>query len=374
MKMNNFNIINGDSFELLKQQQDNSFDSIITDPPYGLNFMNKDWDAPDNIAFKEEFWREAIRVLKPGGHLLAFSGSRTYHWMAIAIEKAGFEIRDQIMWLYGSGFPKSKTSLKPAHEPIVMARKPFKGTYKKLREETGLGLNIDESRVPFQGNDQTSIAGREHVRGDNVSTSIGSVKSITTQDDRGRFPANVIHDSSDEVIGSFPNTKKGGSIQKETYEIKNQVYGQGWGNASLHESYGDSGSAARFFYGSKCSKTDRNEGLNIVDVETGHLKGGQVLQAYREQESNEELTNNHPTVKPTDLMAYLVRLVTPQGGRVLDPFNGSGSTGKAIAYLNKTENKNYSYVGMELQEKFVEVTKRRIKYTLENEIWLEKKK
>lgn len=371
--------MNGDSFELLKEQQDNSFDSVITDPPYGLSFMNKDWDLPDNIAFKEEFWKEVLRVLKPGGHLLAFSGSRTYHWMAVAIEKAGFEIRDQIMWLYGSGFPKSQsvdkliekkekregiqdtgnaekwvgwgTTLKPAHEPIVMARKPFEGSTTQNILDNGVGaLNIDESRVPFKGDDQTSIAGKVHIRGENVSTSLGAKQTGTTQNDNGRFPTNVIHDGSDEVIDSFPHTKKGGSITKaDTYDVNNQVYGKGWGKTALHESYGDSGSAARFFYGSKSSTTDRNEGLELKE-------------------------NDHPTVKPTDLMVYLVRLITPQGGKILDPFNGSGSTGKAVAYLNRSENKDYSYLGIELQEKFTEISRKRIEYTLENKIWMETKK
>ncbi len=425
--MDKFNILNGDSFELLKQQPDNSFDSVVTDPPYGIGFMGKDWDKAENIAFNTEFWIEVLRVLKPGGHLLAFSASRTYHRMAVAIEDAGFEIRDQLMWLYGSGMPKSQnlgkliekrenknnlttktsqgagstsnvgnyargnqetnnlkseyqevipttenatkwngwgTTLKPAHEPIVMARKPFKGALIDNVLTNGIGaLNIDESRISVPVDEQESYA--KDMR--NVERKIvqerGGVqlfgksghKPMTEREvPSGRFPSNVIHDMSEEVINAFPNTKKGGKIEKPDYEINNNVYGKGWGNAKMTQGYGDSGSASRFFYGSKCSKSDRDEGLE----EFG-------------------LKNTHSTVKPTDLMMYLIRLITPKGGRIIDPFNGSGSTGKAIAILNKSEEKDYSYVGMELDpdnEGHIEVSKARIEFALNNKTWVESKK
>lgn len=358
---NNFTILNGDSFELLKQQPDNSFDSVVTDPPYGIGFMGKDWDKAENIAFNPEFWSEVLRVLKPGGHLLAFSASRTYHRMTIAIEDSGFEIRDQIMWLYGSGFSKSQnvskmiekkenkdnlttenakkwngwgTTLKPAHEPIVMARKPFKGTLVNNTLTNGVGaINIDESKVAFGSEeDKQSL-------------------------EKGRFPANLIHDGSQEIIESFPYTKstKGKPFKKEDHS--NPSVNTNFGRGDYNGGYGDSGPASRFFYSAKCSKLDRNEGLEQLPL----------------NEEGNETQNNHPTVKPTSLMAYLIRLVTPKCGKVLDPFNGSGSTGKAIAYLNKTQDKDYIYIGMELDSRYIEISKRRIEYTLNNEIWLEKK-
>ncbi len=391
---NNFTILNGDSLELLKQQPDNSIDSVITDPPYGIGFMGKDWDKPENIAFNPEFWSEVLRVLKPGGHLLAFSASRTYHRMTIAIEDSGFEIRDQIMWLYGSGFPKAqdlskmidkkigaeegekwegwKSALKPAHEPIVMARKPFKGTLvdNVLENEVG-ALNIAESRVggevmKAQPSGKTSRAYQSEA----TTTAGGKGENQV-----GRFPANVIHDNSQEVIDSFPTTKssKGKPFKKEDHS--NPSVNTNFGRGNYDGGYGDSGSAARFFYGAKCSSVDRSEGLDTNQINTGEFKGGKVLEEFRNQEHKNDglLVNNHPTVKPTSLMTYLVRLVTPKGGKVLDPFNGSGSTGKAIAYLNKTEDKNYSYLGMELDQYYIDISRKRIEYTLNNKIWLEKK-
>lgn len=286
----------------MKEMPDHSIDSIITDPPYELGFMGKKWDA-SGIAFNVEVWKEALRVLKPGGHLLAFSGSRTYHRMAVAIEDAGFEIRDQIMWIYGSGFPKSHnlkdewqgwgTALKPAHEPIVLARKPLIGTVVSnvLKYGTG-GINIDGTRI---GNEERTYKGMSANRPD-----VGTFRDdnwvpknieITVT---GRFPANIIHDESDEIVQYF-------------------------------------GEAHRFFYGSKINKKDRNEGLN-------------------------ENTNHHPTVKPTDLMGYLCRLVTPPNGTVLDPFMGSGSTGKACMY------EEFNFIGIDMTEEYVNIAKERIEF------------
>ena len=350
----------GNCLDVLASLEENSVDSIVTDPPYGLNFMGKKWDYDVPSV---EIWVQCFRVLKPGGHLLAFAGTRTQHRMAINIEDAGFEIRDMIAWVYGSGFPKSMnvgkaidkeagaerevigvskndrpnsqvkggkafdramdkgqkheallltapatpeaqewegwgTALKPALEPITMARKPFKGTVANNVLEHGTGaINIDGCRVgtskrvpasPRKGRDSGSMAG--HLGGDSWDNS-------GMRADVGRFPANLIHDGSDEVVELFPEAKGAVSNGRKGKEQAN-CYGDRGSQEQL-PGYGDSGSAARFFYCPKANKKDRGEG------------------------------NNHPTVKPTDLMAYLVRLVTPPGGVVLDPFMGSGSTGKA---------------------------------------------
>lgn len=327
-----------------------SVDAIVTDPPYELGFMGKSWDA-SGIAYSVEMWTEALRVLKPGGHLLAFSGSRTYHRMVCAIEDAGFEIRDQIMWVYGSGFPKSQnvslaidkqagavghlaksfnmkgggdrsaefdgngrdfsirhepttdaarqwqgwgTALKPAHEPIVVARKPLIGTVAANVLAHGTGaLNIDGCRV-----------------GD-------------------RWPANLIHDGSDEVLAVFPQApgQMATASTSDTQRTGQNVYGMmaRGSNGSAPRVELDK-SAARFFYCAKASKADRGAG------------------------------NVHPTVKPTDLMAYLVRLVTPPGGTVLDPFTGSGSTGKACM------REGFNFIGCELSPEYLVIAKARIEH------------
>jgi site-specific DNA-methyltransferase (adenine-specific) len=380
-------LINDDCVKAMKEMPDNSVDSIVTDPPYELGFMGKRWDS-SGIAFNVDVWREALRVLKPGGHLIAFSGSRTYHRMAVAIEDTGFEIRDQIMWVYGSGFPKSHnvskgidkaldfdgevigtekvdigiqggsmhagratnvverevvelspdaakwqgwgTALKPAHEPMVLARKPLIGTVANnvLTYGTG-GLNIDASRV---GNE-----GGTRIPDEDVAESSAS-KTVTAYGDGlggpkakpvenlGRWPANFIHDGSDEVVALFPDTKAG--IAKRGNSGGNN-FGSDTPKPPLEDiGYADSGSAARFFYCAKASKRDRNEGI----------------------------ANHHPTVKPTTLMQYLVRLVTPPNGTVLDPFMGSGSTGKACAY------EGFDFIGIDQSAEYVEIARARIEY------------
>ena len=288
---------------------DNHFDSIVCDPPYELGFMGKKWDST-GIANSVEMWREALRVLKPGGHLLAFGGSRTYHRMACAIEDAGFDIRDQIMWVYGQGFPKSHnlsgqwdgwgTALKPAHEPICMARKPLIGTVAANVLAHGTGaLNIDGCRVLTTEN-QSRPRGSFPFSDD--AWGIGRPDEVSQSHADGRWPANLIHDGSAEVTALFPDKS----------------------NTPCAPQYGDDGSAARFFYCAKTSKADRGEG------------------------------NIHPTVKPTDLMRYLCRLVTPPGGVILDPFAGSGSTGKA-ATLD-----GFEFVGFELSAEYTKIANARM--------------
>jgi DNA modification methylase len=410
-----FSIYHGDNREVLKQLPDNSIDSVVTDPPYELGFMGKKWDST-GIAYDVELWREVLRVLKPGGHLLAFSGSRTYHRMAVAIEDAGFDIRDQIMWIYGSGFPKSLniakaidksngfegeiigkgtswnrpdskegdiarmnvspgeydihdlsqeakqwqgwgTALKPAHEPIVLARKPVTATVAVNVLEWGVGgLNIDGTRV---GNEIISthnaptgtFAGGEPNRGSDTSS---------YQDHQGRWPANVIHDGSDEVVELFPANAGGGHWTK----TKTTGFGEFGGGSSEYFGPGEKdgkGSAARFFYCAKASKRDRNEGLEEFEEKQTTGGGGltEVGGAYGSIKAKAQ--NFHPTVKPTDLMAYLCRLVTPKGGTVLDPFMGSGSTGKAAMY------EDFKFVGIEMTDEYLPIAKARIEFALSNQ-------
>lgn len=319
--MKNVSLINDDCLKALKTLADNSVDSCVTDPPYGLSFMGKAWDYD---VPKKEIWQEVFRVLKPGGFLLSFGGSRTYHRMACAIEDAGFEIRDQIMWVYGSGFPKSHnigdgwgTALKPAHEPIVLARKPLSETTvakNVLKYGTG-ALNIDGCRV---GTADTWAASTRKP-----SDSIGTFKTgerTTEQHSLGRWPANFIHDGSEEVVELFPDSKSCNSPSSAKPE--GTIFGGSRTQGAIYP--GETGSAARFFYCAKASKKDRGEG------------------------------NNHPTVKPTELMRYLCKLITPPKGVVLDPFMGSGSTGKAA----KME--DFGFIGIEIDANYFEIAKNRI--------------
>jgi site-specific DNA-methyltransferase (adenine-specific) len=377
----------------MKSLPKNSVDSIVTDPPYELGFMGKSWDN-SGIANSVEMWAEALRVLKPGGHLLAFSGSRTYHRMVCAIEDAGFEIRDQIMWVYGSGFPKSLdiskaidkqagvereivssyethdirnaglmdkkggvtvnktapntdlakqwdgwgTALKPAHEPIVMARKPIVGTVANNVLTYGVGgINIDASRVEYT--DDYDKKHQEDIRKGTGTFFGGSGESKSNQKDiQGRWPANFIHDNSDEVVQLFPGD--------------------------------DFISSARFFYCAKASKRDRNEGLDGFDTKEIAGKGNGLARKCTTCFAsvidgcdcpdrtfvNPSRANHHPTVKPTSLMQYLVRLVTPKGGIVLDPFMGSGSTGKACVY------EGFNFIGIDQDLDYVDIAKARIEF------------
>ena len=354
-------LLKGNCLELLAEMPDNSVDSIVTDPPYELGFMGKSWDN-SGIAYSVELWSQALRVLKPGGHLLAFGGSRTYHRLASAVEDAGFEIRDQIMWIYASGFPKSHnlkdewqgwgTALKPAHEPIVVARKPLIGTVATNILTYGTGaLNIDGSRVGTNGGTK-SVGERIRPNGDNAQFGVGS--SIVELNE-GRWPANVIHDGSEEVLEGFP-TSKTGNVKPyirnhNPKEIVSFVQGV-INNTSTHT--GDSGSAARFFYCAKASKSERNAGLEgLPEYATG---------VYAQDEwSRNNMTsiptmsrNFHPTVKPIALMRYLVKLVTPPNGTVLDPFLGSGTT--AVAAILE----GFNWMGCEMTEDYWPIIEARV--------------
>lgn len=402
-------LIHGNNLDELPKLADASIDAIITDPPYELGFMGKAWDST-GIAYNVQLWRKCLRVLKPGGHLLAFSGSRTYHRMAVAIEDAGFEIRDQIMWVYGSGFPKSLdvskaidkaagaevsnngyvpngknnthgkgwgggqktaiaapatdaakqwqgwgTALKPAHEPIVLARKPLDGTVANNVLQHGTGaLNINACRVAT-----------DDAFGGGAKATSGFVKGYendgwTPGSSLGRWPANLIHDGSDEVLQLFPDTGKstGGRIGKKTMNtVTNVPAGQ---YEAGDPGYGDSGSAARFFYCAKANKRDRNEGLEHMPVRRASAMGYDIgLGEAGEgmfKDRNPQKQNHHPTVKPTELMRYLCRLITPPGGTILDPFTGSGSTGKAAIL------EGFNFIGIELDADYIRIAQARIDY------------
>ena len=347
-------ILQGNSLYKLKEINDNSIDSIITDPPYELGFMGKSWDN-SGIAYNIELWKECLRVLKPGGHLLAFSGTRTYHRMAVAIEDAGFEVRDMIEWVYGSGFPKSLnigkagdftggeydltkgtseyegwgTALKPAHEPICMARKPL--AEKTVAENclkwgTG-GINIDESRV--EGIPPSVLQPPLGVKKAEIyNFATGEARNgEMSNSSKGRFPANLIHDNSEEVRECFPETKTG-AVNKKAESVNSEYAFSHNMITHTKERPADSGNASRFFksiiYQAKASKKDRGEG------------------------------NNHPTVKPIALMEYLIKMVTPKDGTVLDPFAGSGST------LVAAKENGFNYIGIEMIEEYIPIIEARL--------------
>lgn len=412
----------GDCLEGLRALPDNSVDSIVTDPPYGLKFMGKKWDYD---VPPEEVWRECLRVLKPGGHLLAFAGTRTQHRMAVRIEDAGFEIRDMIAWVYGSGFPKSLdvskaidkaagaerevvgpsathttkamnggafnangdrdavqvmitapatdaarqwhgwgTALKPSLEPLTVARKPLAGTVAANVLAHGTGaLNIDGCRV--ETSDDLNGGAYSVERKPSESEWVkhgGTIHNSTGQEfvqPAGRWPANLIHDGSDEVLAGFPDTSKSTGGGKKNGD----KFGGGYappGDDAI--GYGDTGSAARFFYCAKASKRDRNEGLDDMpdtilarscQAQAEAERGNVVEEAGGAFNKARITKNNHPTVKPTDLMRYLCRLVTPPGGLVLDPYTGSGSTAKAAAL------EGFRFIGFEIDPGYHAIAERR---------------
>ena len=335
-----YELVEGDCAKVMEKMEDDSVDSIVTDPPYGLSFMAKQWDYD---VPSTETWKEAFRVLRPGGHLLAFSGSRTYHRMVVNIEDAGFEIRDQIMWLYGEGFPKSHnvangwgTALKPAHEPIVVARKPLIGTVAENVLEHGTGaMNIDGCRVTTNG-ERPKGSGKRSIPivGDQRTGAALGMYGPGGNDgnetpEAGRWPANII---LDEEAGAML------------------------------------GDESRFFYCPKANQTERNKGCEKLPLKT-NLNATYGMQSDEGLEWNgrnpenrtREQRNNHPTVKPVDLMKYLCRLVTSPGGVVLDPFMGSGTTGIAACV------EGFDFIGIEMEADYIEIARHRI------ETWVEEK-
>lgn len=350
-----FQIINSDCLEAMRAMAGGSVDSVVTDPPYGLSFMGKVWDYDVPSA---DVWREALRVLKPGGHLLSFFGSRTYHRGVVQIEDAGFEIRDCIMWIYGSGFPKSHnlkgdwdgwgTALKPSHEPVVVARKPFPGTVAANVREHGTGaLNIAACRV--ETNEETGWGGGGSALFDGgLSRTTGEARPAS-----GRWPANVVHDGSPEVLAGFPeaNNKTGGPA-------KTSIGGAATYNGGAPRvpvGHDDSGSAARFFYCAKASKADREAGVGgEVDYEHSGPRGHSLNGDGSPRPRPRPRANIHPTVKPTSLMRWLCRLITPPGGVILDPFTGSGSTGKAAIL------EGFRFIGIEREAEYCDIARARI--------------
>ena len=333
----NYQILSGDNRLTLKTLADDSVDAIITDPPYGIDFLGKSWDANTGAL---ETYQECLRVLKPGGHILAFSAARTYHHLAITLEQAGFEIRDQIMWIYSSGFPKSQdigksiqrsnkneepnawsgwgTQLKPAHEPIALARKPIKLSIARNCQVHGVGaLNIDATRIPSN----EPIA--EPKRGSGI---FGQHKLNPTgwnrDDDKGEYVANE--------QGRFPSNVLG----------------------EIAEPY------QKYFYCPKVSRKERHIGHEMPPAMFGDVAGAYGPDGNRMAVGLDArvgpVGNNHPTVKPIALMKYLIKLITPPGGTVLDPFNGSGSTGCAAVELGHT------YIGCELDSAYVKIAQARI--------------
>lgn len=365
----------GDCLVELRKMPDNCVDSVVTDPPYGLQFMNKHWDYD---VPKAEVWAEVLRVLKPGGYLLSFFGTRTYHRGVIQIEDAGFEIRDQLAWLYGSGFPKSHnlqgehqgkgTALKPAQEPICMARKAPEGTIAENVAKWGTGaLNIDACRIgdsrPASSTDENKFTAWKETDGCNRAPSANP----DTRTDIGRWPANVLHDGSPEVLGAFPDAPgQCATSRADGAPMENQIYGAlNYGTVPMEPREDSTVCAARFFYCAKASRQDRDEDLAGLPVRTIARSGG-AQGAEADGEDYEacqgiglkiiKAKNHHPTVKPTELMQYLVRLVTPKEGIVLDPYAGSGSTGKAalLECLN--------FIGFERETEYIEIANARMKF------------
>jgi DNA modification methylase len=378
IELANAKVFFGSNLDVLPTLPDNSVDSIVTDPPYELGFMGKKWDS-SGIAYSVKLWQECLRVLKPGGHLLSFGGTRTFHRMAVAIEDAGFEVRDSIAWLYGSGFPKSLdvskaidkaagakrevigqrfdgmsetamkpdkgwnansmgatvditapatdeakkwagwgTALKPAFEPVVVARKPLVGTVAANVLEWGVGgLNIDGSRIgttdKFGGGAKGKSGFAAGYDGD----------GWTAGSEQGRWPANIILDEY-----------TAGLLDEQSED------------------------ASRFFYVSKANKKDRNDGLSHLEIKRPDTRTSTGMGTF-EEKGVQPQRNFHPTVKPTSLMEYLVKLVTPPNGTVLDPFTGSGSTGKA-ALLN-----GYKFIGIELTAEYLPIIEGRLKHAAE---------
>jgi DNA modification methylase len=427
-------IYHGDNIEVLRTLPDSSIDSCVTDGPYGLKFMGKKNNWDEDVP-SVELWKEVYRVLKPGGYLLSFGAARTYHRMATRVEEAGFEIRDQLMWVYGSGFPKSHnvglsidkslghpnrghriatasrthpdgtfepngeklmpyetkseeakpfegfgTNLKPAHEPIVMARKPFKGSVAKnvLKWNTG-GINIDDCRIEFEETKNPATDPLFRQENDNKMLKKGEesngVVSFTSSKNEisslGRFPANIFFD---EEAGEVLDEQSGecGNGWKKNYGEKNYkgkqynsstnqcIHGGGYTGKNT---YSDKGGASRFFYCPKPSRKEKDEGLTIeASIIKGHDEG-QDIRNVPQKLTNTKRKNIHSTVKPVKLMQYLIRLVTPIGGTTIDPFLGSGTSAKATI-----KEGNFKFIGIEKEKEYFNIAVERCQFEHEQSL------
>lgn len=364
-------IIHGDCLEVMKTFPDNHFSAIVTDPPYGLKFMGKQWDhgIPD-----VPFWVEILRVSKPGTHLLAFGGTRTYHRLTCAIEDAGWEIRDCLSWLYGSGFPKSHnrfgiegfgTALKPAWEPIIMAMKPCDGTFKQNAEKWGqAGINIDESRIPVDKQWTRDTRGQSPLTTGEIFNR-GCKNILKKGSIKGRWPANLILDEEAAVMLDEQSGNCGGKWGKQgKFKPKSMFYVE-HKDEILKESgkyIGSKGGASRFFYCAKASSRERNKGLNglIPRPIRKESREGNSHDIFNTEGSgrntdNKLVNNFHPTVKPLKLMEYLIKLVMPlKDGLLLDPFVGSGTT------ILAAKNLGFDAIGIEKYAEYVEIANGRI--------------
>ncbi|KKN16784.1 hypothetical protein LCGC14_0972460 [marine sediment metagenome] len=407
-------IIQGDCLDIMMEFEDNSIDTIITDPPYGLSFMGKKWDYDVPSI---EIWQECLRVLKPGGTALVFAGSRTQHRMAINVEDAGFILKDTIMWLYGSGFPKATDiskqldkklggkvkigkgfkhageyggrnlsdptpqgkareemrhkpdtpeaqlwngwkshGLKPAYEPILVATKPNEGSYAENALKHGVaGLNIDGGRIEAKDQDILDAAVKRMKNNKAVGWKNTSTKGIQPNSSQGRFPANIILDEeAGKMLDEQSGDLKAGIARKE--KGGKNIFSETIKPSAPDIGYGGKGGASRFFYCAKASKSERN--MRLWDMEKKENSGSYKFREDGSLDGNPTAprANIHPTVKPLDLMRYLAKLTkTPTGGLVLDPFIGSGTTAMAC----KAEGRDY--IGIEREAEYVKIAEARIK-------------